>query len=365
MKVIFFVTTLFSGGLENYLLRFLKHHGKDFKEVIVFCKGGRGGILENQYLEINNVRIVKRLVGTYHPHHYLKLKTWLKQHEDYIVCDFTGNFAGPVLKIAEQAGIKKRMVFYRSSSNRFKETFIRLQVNKYYNGLVLKHATHILANSAYAFDFFFGKNSTDGRFKVVYNGINVEQFLSEKGDLRDELGFAEDTFVIGHTGRYNPAKNHGVILETACILTAKYPAVKFILCGKGVKENLTRKVEEMALTEFVLLFENRSDIPKFLNTCNAYIFPSVTEGQPNALIEAWIKSIPFVASNIEPIKDITLNKFHSYLKDANDAKAMSAVLENILQGHFTTSDQNVLADWAKSEFNAQKRFREFFNAIIK
>jgi glycosyltransferase involved in cell wall biosynthesis len=364
-KIVFFVTNLDSGGLENYLLRFLRLYSHNFEDIIIFCKGGKTGVLEQQYSSIENVRIMKRKIGNFHPHHYMWLKLWLDRRQDYIVCDFTGNFAGPILWAAKQAKVSKRIVFYRSSSNRFKEDALKLLINEWYNTMVYKYASSIYSNSTHAFDFFFQKRNRDERFMTIYNGLDIKAFLAETSDLRKELGIEGDAFVIGHTGRFNSAKNHRTILDVAYGILKEKEDVIFIMCGKGVKQNLQREIERKGYTQQILLFENRDDVSKFLNTCNAYLFPSITEGQPNSLIEAWVKGLPFVASNIPPIKQLVKEEFYHYLKDPDDVTGISKLLNDIMEGEFNKQKKEALETWASETFDAQLRFGEFYQALIK
>lgn len=361
-KVVFFVTNLDSGGLENYLYRFLNIYASTFTNVIIFCKGGRGGILEEKFQELRNVEIIKQNVGNFHPHHYIKLALWLKKHKDYVVCDFTGNFSAPVLCVASTLQIKKRISFYRSSSNRFQENAIKLFVNKIYKILVYKYATDIFANSKYAFRYFFKDKKHDARFKVIFNGVDIESFIKVKSDLREELGISKSTFVIGHTGRFNPAKNHKTLIKVAKIILSIKTNVVFILCGKGVQSNLKSWIK--GYEENIFLFENRTDVSKFLNTCDAFVFPSITEGQPNSLIEAWIMGLPFVASDIPPIKEIIPVDFYSSLISPTDEQLIVKALSSIIEGDFNIEKQGLLKAWARNTFDAKKRFREFYLELV-
>ncbi|GEM62183.1 hypothetical protein SF1_01650 [Sphingobacterium faecium NBRC 15299] len=362
-NVIFFLTGLDSGGLENYLLRFLKENGFTFNNIIIYCKGGKGGVLEDEYLKLPNVRIIKKNLGTFNIIKFFKLYLWFRNYNKYTVCDFTGNFSGPILFASKIANINNRIVFYRSSSNRFPETFFRLKINSFYHKLVKKYATNILANSAYAFEFFFGKNYSDFRTKVIYNGINAKELLQETEGIQTELNIDNNTIVIGHTGRYNPAKNHGTIIKVAEVVVRKYANAIFVLCGKGVVENLQSIVKKRGLESRIILFENRNDIPKVLNTFDIYYFPSITEGQPNSLIEAWIKGIPFIASNIPPIENITPLKYKSYLVDPLDIQLNIDSIGKLIDKRWNNNERHELADFAIEEFSADKRFREFRDII--
>lgn len=364
-KIIFFVTNLNSGGLENYLLRFLKEYSSEFEEVIVYCKGGKGGVLEDDYLSIPNIKIFKKHIGNYHVHHYLSLFRWLKKHSDFSVCDFTGNFSGLILFVSKMTGVRKRIVFYRSSSNRFKETFLRLLINRLYNRLVIQYATDILANSNFGFEFYFGIEKIDNRFKIIYNGINADELNEEIGDIREELGIGKSKIVIGHTGRFNPAKNHETIIKVAESVIKSNSNVCFVLCGSGVRDNLLNKVSVLNRDKNIFLLENRRDIPKVLNSFDIYYFPSITEGQPNALIEAWIKGIPFLASNIKPIKDIVPKEFYSYLSNPLDIEKQIFLINQLIQSQWSQKDRVCLSNYAIKKFDSKIRFKEFLDIIKK
>lgn len=331
MNAVFFVSTLDSGGLENYLLRFLKECHLQFRKVYVCCKSGCHGQLDNEFSSLDNVGLIKKKLGYFDISEYRKLKSFLVSEEVDVVCDFTGNFAGRVLSAAHKAGVPKRIAAYRGSSDHFRDDPFRRLYNRWVRMLTLKHSTNIVANSEAAFNFFFPNEwRNNERFSVIYNGVNPENFVNETETLRKSLHIADDAFVVGHTGRFNEAKNHATIFAVAQKLVEKYPDIYFLLCGNGVKENSENLLKEKGLQDRVLVFENRSDIPAFLNTLDCYFFPSVTEGQPNALIEAMVMGLPFVASDIAPIRETVGDGYPLYppldvdaLADAIEAKYLA------------------------------------------
>jgi hypothetical protein len=50
INIVFFIHSLDSGGIENYLLRFLQYKHASFNQVYVYCKSGHAGQLESDYL---------------------------------------------------------------------------------------------------------------------------------------------------------------------------------------------------------------------------------------------------------------------------------------------------------------------------
>lgn len=360
MNIVFFVSSLNSGGIENYLLRFLKEKSDNFESIYIYCKSGSSGQLETEYTKIENVTIVKRKIGIASYKDLFFLRSFIVNNQISSVCDFTGNFSGLTLMVAYSAKVPKRVAFYRASSNRFKSDVLRNTYNAMTKRLVTRYATDILSNSQAGLDFFFtNKWQSDQRFEIIKNGVNADVFLRETADLRQKFGIPSAAFVIGHTGRYNSAKNHETVLAVAEIMVNKYDDIYFILCGNGVKDILQDTLKTKKLDSRVLVFENRDDIPKFLNTMDCYFFPSVTEGQPNALIEAMITGLPYVASDIAPIKETVLNLNNLY--GPKDIEAFVKALETIYKEKSPRDihHQQQIID----KFDADKCFSSFYKRL--
>lgn len=359
-KVLFIVTNLDSGGIENYLLRFLKNYN-GLLLPSVLCKGGTLGALEPEYKQIKNIELIPFKIGFFDIMALYKLKKRIDVEQYDAVVDFGGNFAGLPLWIANMANVKNRIAFYRGASNHFDESFLKLKYNDFVKSLVTKHATAILSNSQAALNFFF-KDVKDERFEVIYNGIDSDKFLITKEDLRYELKIPDNAFVITHVGRYTKEKNHKAILNAAFILCEKYDDVYFILCGKDVDVELKNQVLERKLENKILLLPYRRDIIKVLNSSDVFFFPSYTEGQPNALIEALIAGLAFVASDIEPIKETVPVEYYDFLIAPDDTNAAVEKLD-LLYKNKELKEKINLSKWAIENYQPDILFKKFFNKL--
>jgi glycosyltransferase involved in cell wall biosynthesis len=110
-------------------------------------------------------------------------------------------------------------------------------------------------------------------------------------------------------GRISPRKNQMTILKAMSGIARRHEEVRLVLVGpiddpsyldelrKFIRErnidHLVRITGELSTTQLCEEYE-RADI---------FVFPSLWEGQPQALIEAMQMGIPAVASNVQPIKD--------------------------------------------------------------
>lgn len=362
-KQLFLVTSLNSGGLENYLLRFLTHYKEDFNAFVICKSGERGKDLVNDFEHLG-VTIVSLRLGYFNLFGYLKLYKFLKKEEFKSICDFTGNFAALPLLIAKLTDIKKRVAFYRGSTNHFKEDFLRLAYNKTLNRLIPLVSTSILANSKAALNFFFKKKWNDNpKYEVIYNGIDASKFLATNENLRVELNIPSGAFVVGHVGRYNEAKNHKTIIEVAVQLCKLDSNSFFIFCGKDTDIRLKERVTLEGLEKQIKLLGLRNDVVKVLNTLDCFYFPSLSEGQPNALIEALIAGLPFVASNIEPHKE-TIPKSHQnqLIDPLNIVEAKNKILE--IKSNKMFAESLILKSWAIEKYNAGMLFEKFKEKLV-
>lgn len=359
-KCIFLLTSLDAGGAETYLLRFLKFAGDTIESVIITKSGKKGSLFEAYQSNSSRIYTINSS--------YLSFGAWLelyriiqKENAD-TVCDFTGNFAGIPLFLAKLIGVKNRIACYRRSSNAFAETTLNLFYNSVMNKLVLKSATHILANSNAGIKFFF--KEFDNRMQVIRNGIDLTSFKSTaaKHELRNHFNISNDRFIIGHTGRLNQAKNHSTLLEVAALLKKRNLNIQLVLCGKDT-EQLMHNLPAPLLDSDVIALGYQTDIPSVLSTFDFYLFPSITEGMPNALMEAMALGLPFAASNIDSIQEIVPEKFHSFLFPPTNALEFAICIENQVNSKSMFSSEE-LVSYTRSAFDSQTNFQQFYQTII-
>ncbi|MBC5642646.1 glycosyltransferase [Parabacteroides sp. BX2] len=363
-KCVFLVTGLEQGGIETYLLRFLKYNNKRSYNII-WCKSGKAGALYNDYKDVSDEIILKPL-GYFSIFAYIRFYLYLKKNNIDTICDFNGHFAGLSLVFGYFARVKKRITFYRGSTNHFKETKLRLLYNYLMKILVMLFATKILANSKTALDFFYPNRKDTNRFQVVYNDLGREycsQMNIDVVSIRTMLSLPLNAFVIGHVGRYNIAKNHETILKVAEILCKKYADVYFVLVGKDTDIYLKNKVLQMGLSKQIQILGYRSDVSSLLKSFDLFYFPSITEGQPNALIEAMANGIPVIASNIDPIKESVPLYLYDKLLSPND---VNKTIECICKYYFNRDLLNELVcqNWVIDNFCSNKWFDKFEKELL-
>lgn len=359
-KVCFLIPSVKSGGIETYLLRFLQHNREKINATVLVRIDSKGELYDD-YLA-TGANIIFKPLGYLNIQSMIWYFKFFKTEKFDTICDFNGNFAGIPMLVSKSAGIEKRITFYRQGSDHFKKSVFKRLYNSSMNKLVYKYSTAILANSIAGLAFFFpNQYQKDDRFKVIKNGVNTYDFLesaSDKKKLRKELALPEDAYIIGHTGRFTEAKNHYFLLDVVQKLMEVDDSIHLVLIGNDTNK-LIPYINQLKIQERCIVLGYQSTIPKYLKTFDMFFFPSVTEGQPNALIEAMISGLPIVASNIAAIKECLPKNRQDCLIDPNNVimavEKVKEVKENATKYTFVKH--------AVSNFDAEIQFGEFMETL--
>ena len=132
------------------------------------------------------------------------------------------------------------------------------------------------------------------------NAIDLELFhycKAEAQKIRQELHL-EGCKVLGHVGRFHPAKNHGFLISVFAEVSKKKPDARLLLVGDGDgREKIVRKVREAGLENKVIFTGNRSDVHLLLQGMDLMVFPSLYEGFPVTIVEAQATGLPCLMSD--------------------------------------------------------------------
>jgi len=360
-KVLFIVTKLDVGGLETYLLRFLSF-AKDRIETSVLCKSGETGKLDNKFSNFNTNLIYQKV--KYSPSSsWIKIYQLFKNNKYDAIVDFTGTISAPIILIAWLAKINKRIIFYRSSRYSFRSTFFRKIYIKICMIINLKLATQILSNSKEAFRVIF-KNKKNKLFKVIKNGIPYKPSdIYDKNAICNKYKIPENSFIIGHIGRFVQEKNHAFIMSVANKLLDKYKDIYFIFCGKNVDENLkNNEIYNTCKSNFICI-DFIEDVYELHQVLNCFIFPSKFEGHPNALLECVNSRVPIIASNVNSIKEHFPQFMSPTLLDLNNENEFVNKIIKYYNGEFGYNLDEA-SIWSQSEFDCDKCFEEFISELI-
>ncbi|MFO7967354.1 MAG: glycosyltransferase family 4 protein [Archaeoglobaceae archaeon] len=137
---------------------------------------------------------------------------------------------------------------------------------------------------------------------VVPNGVDLERYRSiwvEK--------FENPTIcTISRLVKYKRLED---LIRAVGLIREDMPDVNLKIIGSGPEEdNLRELVKELGLeenVEFLGFVEGHDDVIRVLKASHVFALPSVVEGFGMVVIEALAAGIPYVASNISPVYEVT------------------------------------------------------------
>lgn len=228
------------------------------------------------------------------------LYDFLQKHEYKIIhIHYTTPLRAPYLLAAKKAGVPVR-IYHSHSAEVSGKSKVKLLVYNYYRNRISKWATAEYACSKAAAYWMFEKKLIDnGTVQIIYNGIDTARFTYNpkiREEMRKNLNL-ENNFVIAHTGRFLPQKNHHFIIDVFNEVKKREYDAKLLLLGIGeLQDEIRQKVNKLGLSNDVYFLGVRKNVEDYLSAADCYIMPSLYEGLPVAAVEAECSGLPCIMS---------------------------------------------------------------------
>lgn len=174
---------------------------------------------------------------------------------------------------------------------------------------------------------------------TAHNGVDPFPRWSpqQMAHKRQELGIPKEAIIIGSVMNFRPIKGIDYLVEAAATVCRRYPQALFVCVGGGANydsldyfNRLTRRIEELHLTDHFAFLGKRHDVRDLLQTFDHFILPSLSEGFSNALIEAMHAGKSIVATQVGGNPEAVINGEHGLLVPPADAGALAEALTYLL-----------------------------------
>ena len=188
------------------------------------------------------------------------------------------------LRIAKKAGIPIRIAHSHTTSN--KKEWKRNLIKNILRPFSKVYANVFFACTKHAGEWLFGKKIIERKeLNVINNAIDLKKFEfneNTREDLRKELGIKEDVLVIGHVGRFMKQKNHEFLIDVFNELIKKNENSILMLIGQGPLLNeMKQKVRDLNIEDKVKFIGQVTNVEKYYNIMDVFLFPSIYEGLRN------------------------------------------------------------------------------------
>lgn len=188
---------------------------------------------------------------------------------------------------------------------------------------------------------------------TVYNGIDLNKFKLQEYNENKNISFSINEINFISVGRFNEQKDYPNLIHAVYLIKKQTDkTVRFYIAGEGeLRPQLEGLIQQLNLTNDIILLGARSDIPDLLNAADFFVLPSKYEGLPTVVIEAMACQCFTIATDCGGSAEI-LGETGILVEPQNPEKLAQAILNALRLSKEEIQENNQLA---------RKRVEELFS----
>jgi len=191
-------------------------------------------------------------------------------------------------------------------------------------------------------------NLKSERIKIMPNWVNLNRFKSAKNQITKSKS---RTILFIHW--LSKRKGADMIVPIMNNLKLRIKNLKLVVIGEGpYKDKLLEEIKENRLEEFIEILGGipHKQITDYYSMANIFLMPSMEEGFPRVLLEAMASGIPYVASDVGAVREISPEAAQKFLVKPGDVEMFVNKIETLL------SDKKVYDKFRKEELKKVKEY---------
>ncbi|MCF2947746.1 glycosyltransferase [Paraglaciecola aquimarina] len=207
------------------------------------------------------------------------------------------------------------------------------------------------------------ENFPDNDIEVIYNGIKGLEHPSkgELSELRAELGLAKQGRCIGTISRFDPIKNHLMMIRAfhQCLTTE--PNLKLIIVGDGeMRPQIESEIEKLNIQDKVILTGYKTNPQQYLALMEVFLLSSFSEGTSMTLLEAMSLGKPCVVTDAGGNKEVIADGENGIVTENDNQQQFSQAINKLittpsLSKQYSGSSLQIF----KNKFDAQVMYNQF------
>ena len=303
MRVLHVVGQMNRGGAETWLMQVLRNLDPARARFDFLVTTGRPGHYDAE-IAARGAKVIPCETPAQLPRFARRFLAVLREHGPYdVVHSHLHHFSGVTLALARGAGVPVRVAHsHLDTGAQDAEAGLRRRLYLRLMATALQRcATHGLAASTPAAAALFGERwREDARWRIARCSVDLGPFAepADGAGARAELGVPADALVLGHVGRFDPQKNHALLLRIAAAVRERDPRAWLVLAGDGpLRAAAEADAARLGLRERAVFAGVRPDVPRLLRSFDVFVFPSLYEGLPIVGLEAQAAGLPIVISD--------------------------------------------------------------------
>lgn len=208
--------------------------------------------------------------------------------------------------------------------------------------------------------------NTNKKLYVLKNGIEIVKFQYSpvvRKQVRESAGVGEE-LLVGHMGRFCPAKNQSFILDIFYEIRQKGIPCKLFLAGEGEQfEEIKQKAKALGVSEHVIFAGYRNDPNCILQAFDVLLLPSLYEGLPIVAIEAQASGLPcLLADTITAETAVT--DLVEFMSLTEPPRSWAERLTGLAKAHQKSDRSKYAQDLLENGYNIEETVKELETFLL-
>ena len=256
------------------------------------------------------------------------LKDFLLSKRIDIVCthDYRSQALGFLARM--RTGVK-----WISFSRGFTSENLKVRLYQELERFLVRFSDHIVAVSESQKQKLLKGKVSAGKISVVHNAIDSGIFDEVRAiDLRQKYRLAPDTVVCVAAGRFSPEKGQMHLLRAADDAIRLNSQLRFLLYGDGPDLKKVRAgVKRLGLEGRILCPGFEKEMLACIRGADLFVNPSLSEGLPNAVLEAMALKVPVVATAVGGVPEVITSGKNGVLVPADSHLALTQAIIDLVE----------------------------------
>jgi glycosyltransferase involved in cell wall biosynthesis len=209
---------------------------------------------------------------------------------------------------------------------------------------------------------------------VVHNAVSVDSLrkgeeIEMRGIVFERLGIPKNSKMVVTAGRLSPEKGHRFLVEAIGKISKKVKDTFFIFCGEGpCKKDLEKQAHELGIYERCRFPGFRRDLHEIFHAMDFMVLPSLTEGLPNVILEAFACAKPVIATNVGGVPEVIEDGVNGILVPPKRSDLLAETIEKCLSSPEKAKKMSEVGyHKVKSEFTFElqtRRLEHIYHEIL-
>jgi glycosyltransferase involved in cell wall biosynthesis len=171
----------------------------------------------------------------------------------------------------------------------------------------------------------------ESRITTISNGIDISAFAAAPTTLGNQLRKGNG-LIVGMVGRLESNKGQEYLVRAAAQVLREFPETMFVFAGDGPsRAELESLSQQLGIADHVRFLGQRRDMPEVYASMDILALPSLEEGMPMVILEAFAAGKPVVATPVGGIPKLIQNDETGLLINPQDVAGLRDAILRLIK----------------------------------